>query len=190
MNRKEGVRTRLDAWWDDVLAGETDEPHPIHGDRIAVRLDGERLVLSGTLDTQEERDAVVRQARARIGRGFGQVDHSRLAVVDRHEKKGLLEQTLVAAYPDRSTAELARKFVLEHSQVKPRQDAIIDRAGHPRLREMLAGDYAGDARARLAGGDALLILTVDETAAFKVRQLLEEETRSTWTVAVPPRVIR
>jgi len=37
-------------------------------------------------------------------------------------------------------------------------------------------------------GGALLILQVDETAAFRVRELLEEDTRSDWTISLPPQL--
>jgi hypothetical protein len=34
-----------------------------------------------------------------------------------------------------------------------------------------------------------LILTIDETEAFRVRELLEEDTRSEWTIATPPQLL-
>jgi hypothetical protein len=44
------------------------------------------------------------------------------------------------------------------------------------------------ARKALDPGQALLLLTVDETEVFRVRELLEEDTRSEWTVASPPQL--
>src|SRR5947208_2817215 len=119
---------RIDAWWDTVLAGETDEPHPIHGDEVSVRLRDGRLELSGELDTERDRDELVKQALARTGRGFREVDAADLRVADQTEKPGILDQTLVAAFSDRATAELARKLVLEHSHAAPKKETIIDRA--------------------------------------------------------------
>ena len=50
----------------------------------------------------------------------------------------------------------------------------------------MPADYLDDARKHLERGAALLIMRVDETLAFRVRGLLEEDTRSQWTVATPP----
>jgi len=93
-----------------VLAGESDEPHPIFGERISVRVAGERLVISGELERDQDRDALLQQARARIGHGIRELDAARLRVAHGHERPGLLDQTLVAAFPDRETADLARKL--------------------------------------------------------------------------------
>ena len=171
-----------------MLAGETGEAHPIFGDQVKVHLREGRLTLSGDLDRREDRSALLRQASSRIGRGINHVDASALRVADRHEKAGILEQTLVAAYPDRATAGLARKLVLEHSRVAPKEEGIVDHADARRLRELVPKEFVDDATKRIEHGDALLILRVDETAGFKVRELLEEDTRSTWTIATPPRL--
>jgi hypothetical protein len=54
------------------------------------------------------------------------------------------------------------------------------------LPDDVARDMGGKA---LDSGHALLILRIDETEAFKVRELLDEDTRSEWTVAMPPRLV-
>ena len=181
---------RVAAWWDAVLAGEVGEAHPILGDRISVRVAGGRLLVSGELDRPEDRRRLVKEARAHIGRGIRTVDASRLRVAERSEKPGVLDQTLVAAFPNRATAELARKLVLEHGRADARDEAIVDRAGSARLRALLPAGFVGDAQKRLERGEALVVLRVDETDAFRVRALLEEETRSTWTIATPPEPAR
>jgi hypothetical protein len=43
-----------------------------------------------------------------------------------------------------------------------------------------------DVRKAFDSGRAVLVLRVDETSAFRVRELLAQETRSLWTVATPP----
>jgi len=177
---------RTAAWWNAVLAGETDEPHPIHGRHISVRLHRDRLELRGVLERREDRAELVRQARARIGKGVREVDVSHLVVAPRLERPGLLEQTIIASFTDRATAELARKFVLEHGRVVPVQEAIIDRTNGERLRRLVPREHIDDVRRRLARGEAVLVMRVDEIAAFTVRGLLEEETRSHWSLAVPP----
>jgi hypothetical protein len=171
-----------------VLAGETDEPHPIHGARVKVRLRGDSLELSGVLDHAKDRDQLVRQARSRIGKGVSKVDVEHLVVAPRLERPGVLDQTIIASYSDRATAQLARNFVVEHSRVAPKHEAIVDHGNSGQLRDLVSGEYVDDVRKRIDRGEAVLVIRVDETAAFTVRGLLEEETRSHWTLAMPPEV--
>jgi hypothetical protein len=181
---------RIAAWWNDVLAGETDEPHPVLGGRLVVHLKRDRLELHGVLDRREDREEIVRQARARIGHGVREVDASRLRVARRLEKPGLLDQTIIASFADRATAELARRFVLEQTRIKPKHEAIVDAGNAERLRALLPEELTGDVQRRIESGEAVLLLTVDETEAFTIRGLLEEESRSRWTMATPPVVAR
>jgi hypothetical protein len=177
----------VDAWWTTVLAGDVSEPHPVFGD-VKVQLHGSRLRLSGELESDTDRKELVDQARQRIGHGINGVDVSKLKAASRKEKPGILEQTLVSAFPSRDAAEFARDFVLKHSRVVPKQNEIVDtnRAGN--LRTIMPGDFLRDARKALHSGQALLVLKVDETEAFRVRELLDEETRSEWTMAAPPQL--
>lgn len=177
----------IDAWWASVLAGEVSEPHPVYGD-LKVRLDGGRLRLSAELESEADRNELVSQARARIGHGIDRVDVSRLTVASRHEKPGILHQTLVSAFPNRAAAEFARAFVLKHSRVTPIRDEVVDSAHASRLAGLLPGEFIDDAGKALDSGEAVLVLRVDETTAFRVRELLEEETRSLWTIAAPPQL--
>ena len=186
--RSEGA-SLVDAWWAAVLAGDVYDPQPIHRD-VKVRLHGGRLRLSGELESIEDRDELVRQARERIGHGIDYVDVSSLKVVRRDEKPGILEQTLVSAFPGREAADYAREFVLKHSRVVPMQSDIVDAGTGDRLRVLMPDGFARDTGNALDSGRALLILRVDETEAFKVRELLDEDTRSEWTVAMPPRLIQ
>jgi hypothetical protein len=184
----DGLATLVEAWWTAVLTGEAEEPHPVHGDRLVVRLDGTTLKLSGEVQTVRDRDELVEQARAHVGRGIDDVDSSALGVVATKEKAGVLEQVLVAAFPNRKTAELALKFVLERSRALPRQKEILTSGDRrPRLKAVPDG-FESEVRTQLDKGRAVLVLRVDETEAFRVRGLLEEDTRSLWTVAAPPQV--
>ena len=180
---------RITGWWDAVLAGETDKPHPIHGERVKVRLKRDSLELSGILDHAKDRDQLVRQARSRIGKGIRKVDVEHLVVAPRLERPGVLDQTIVASYSDRATAELARKFVIEHSRLTPKHEAIVDHTNAGQLPNLLPEEYVDDVRRRMDRGEAVLVIRVDETAAFTVRGLLEEETRCHWTLATPPEVV-
>jgi hypothetical protein len=177
----------VNAWWASVLAGDVYEPHPIYGS-LKAQLDGGRLRLSGELENEVDRNELVRQARERIGHGIDRVDVSRLTVASNHEKPGILSQTLVSAFPNREAAEFARAFVLKHSRIAPLEDQIVDSTHADSLRTLLPEEFIDDAGKALDSGEALLILRVDETAAFRVRELLEEDTRSEWTIAVPPQL--
>jgi hypothetical protein len=177
----------VNAWWASVLAGDVYEPHPIYGS-LKAQLDGGRLRLSGELENEVDRNELVRQARERIGHGIDRVDVSRLTVASNHEKPGILSQTLVSAFPNREAAEFARAFVLKHSRIAPLEDEIVDSTHADSLRTLLPEEFIDDAGKALDSGEALLILRVDETAAFRVRELLEEDTRSEWTIAVPPQL--
>jgi hypothetical protein len=175
------------AWWASVLAGDVYQPHPVYG-ALKARLDGGRLRLSGELESEADRNELVCQARERIGHGIDRVDVSRLTVANNSERPGILNQTLVSAFPNREAAEFARAFVLKHSRTRPLQEEIVDSTHANRLGALLPDELIDDAGKALDCGEALLILGVDETAAFRVRELLEEDTRSVWTIAAPPQL--
>jgi hypothetical protein len=174
------------AWWAHVLAGDVDEPHPLHGSAVQVRLRGTRLRLAGELESEEDRDELVTQARSRIGKGIGSVDVADLKVAHRRERRGILDQTMISAFPNRAAAEFARDFVIKHSRVVPQQHDIVDATHSDNLRAIVPADFTGKVTRALDTGLAVLVLRVDETAAFRVREILDEETRSQWTVAMPP----
>src|ERR1700730_4441818 len=178
----------IEAWWAAVLAGDVYQPHPIYTG-LKVRLDGRQMRLSGELESEEDRTELIRQSRERIGRGIDRVDVSQLTVATRTEKAGILEQTLISAFPSRDAAEYARDFVIKLSRVVPKQSDIVDADHAGRLRDLISEDFLRTARMAIDSGDALLILRVDETEAFRVRELLEEDTRSEWTVGLPPSLI-
>jgi hypothetical protein len=178
----------VDAWWGALLAGDVDKPHPVYGD-LKAHLDGGRLRLSGELETESERTDLVRQARERIGHGIDRVDVSHLNVQPRKEKPGILRQTLISAFPNLAAAKYARAFVLKHSRVAPLREEIVDSPHANNLTSWRPEEFLRDAGKALDEGGALLILQVDETAAFRVRELLEEDTRSDWTIALPPELM-
>jgi hypothetical protein len=178
----------IDAWWAAVLAGDVYQPHPLYSD-LKVRLDGRRIRLAGELESDEDRTELIRQARERIGRGIDRVDVSQLRLATRTERPGILEQTLISAFPSRDAAEYARDFVIKLSRVVPKQSEIVDADHADQLRHLVPEDFLAIARRAIDSGDALLILRVDETQAFRVRELLEEDTRSGWTIGLPPSLI-
>ncbi|MHB8688928.1 MAG: hypothetical protein ACYDB4_17305 [Candidatus Dormibacteraceae bacterium] len=177
----------VDAWWASLLAGNVDEPHPVYGD-LRAHLDGAGLRLSGELENEADRRELVGQARERIGHGIDRVDVSRLKVANRKEKPGVLNQTLISAFPNREAAEFARAFVVKHSRVAPLHEEIVEAAHASRLSSLVSEEFINEAGRALDKGRALLIIRVDETAAFRVRELLDEDTRSDWTIAMPPQL--
>src|ERR1700745_1412879 len=144
MSRREGADPRVDAWWDAGVAGAPADPPPLYGGDVSVRIRDDCLTLAGELVRAEDRTLLIRQARARIGHGFSDVDASRLRVPQRPERRGLLDQTLIAAYSNAAIARRAGKFVLEHGRVTPKEMAIVEPGGrdlpgvvpsaHPRAR--------------------------------------------------------
>ena len=179
------VAGEIALWWTKVLLGQTGQPHPILGDALRVRLRNGVLHLSGELATEEERRRVIREARQYVGRGLDDVDASRLRVKRRDDARGILDQTLVAAFANPELAEHALDFIREHSRVELKESAVVKSDRDPMLDRI--GEFAADARKALALGNGILTLRVDEADAFEARELLDEDTRSRWTMTMPPR---
>jgi hypothetical protein len=121
-----------------------------------------------------------------VGRGIDGVDAKHLKVLVRKDKPGILDQTLIAAFPNRHVAELARKYLVDVHRVKPKQLEILESGQEDRIGSVVPEDFAGDVRKMLKAGEAVLVLRVDEIETFKVRELLAEDTRSIRTVSTPP----
>lgn len=174
------------AWWNAVLAGGVDEPHPVHGDDLKVAIRHGVLRLVGRLQTEEDKKELLAGAGAYIGHGIDKVDSKRLKVVKRMEKPGILEQTLIATFPNRDVAELARKYLVDFRRLKAKQLEILDRGQEDKVRRLVPEGFMSDVQKAFKAGEAVLVLRVDETDAFKVREMLAEDTRSRWTVSTPP----
>jgi hypothetical protein len=187
---REALAAQVDAWWDAILTGRLEMPHPMYGSAVRVHLKGGRMRLAGVVESRAERDELLHQATKRIGHGIERVEAKGLTVVDRKETPGILDQTLIAAFHSREVAELARMFVLERSRVVPKRHDIIDRDHADQLGKLVPEDFIPDAMRVLGAGQAILVFEVDETEVFNVREVLEEETQSIWTMAAPPRVSR
>lgn len=179
-------RGLVDEWWKAVLTGETEARHPKHGDDLRARFIHGRLVLSGEVPSKRDRDELLREARKRVGRGLHEYDASRLKIRATHERPGLLAQMLLAAYGHRDTADVALDFLMEHVRHKPLRAEVLDQ--NSKLAGVVPRELMEDAKRQIESGKTLLAIDVDETEAFGVRALLEEDTRSLWTVAAPPRL--
>ena len=186
VQEREGAVRRIKAWWADVLAGQVDEPHPIHGTDVDVAFKGGVLRLSGQLESAEDKQSLLKEAREHVGKGVDEIDAKHLVVAKRNEKPGILEQTLIAAFANPDVAEYARSYLIERGHMEPEQVEILDSHHETEARKLLPAPFVSDVQKAFGAGQAVLILRVDETAAFKMRELLDEETRSIWTIAAPP----
>jgi 23S rRNA maturation mini-RNase III len=176
----------IEAWWNAVLAGGVDEPHPVHGDDLTISIGHGVLHLAGTLQAEEDRNELLAGARAFVGHGIDAVDARHLKVTKRSERPGILEQTLIAAFRNRAVAELARDYLVGIRRLKAKEIEIVDRGHEAKARRLLSADFMPDIQKAFKHGDVVLFVRVDETEAFKVREMLAQDTRSRWTVATPP----
>ena len=95
----------------------------------------------------------------------------------------MLVQTLIAAFDDPGRAELAQRSLEADLQVPPAAMRLLRRG---QGRDLLSKPGLEHARTAVATGSCILLVTVDETAAFAVREKLEEDSPSLWTEALPP----
>jgi hypothetical protein len=171
-------------WWTRVLVGQTELPHPVYGDVLDLKVRGGVLHVVGELASDRERQGFIREARAYIGRGLDDVDVKRLVVKRPHGTPGILDQILIAAFPNQALAEHALKFLREHSRVRLIEAETVQSDRHNVLDRL--GDFADTVRKALDDGKGIVLVRVDEPDAFEARELLDEDTRSQWTLAMPP----
>jgi hypothetical protein len=176
----------IDAWWNAIMAGGVDEAHPVHGDDLKISIRHGVLRLVGTMPTEDDKRELLGTARKYIGHGIDKVDARRLKVFKRKEKPGILEQTLVADFANRDVAEIARRHLVDIRRLKAAQIEILDRSNEEKKRRLVPADFVGNVEKAIEAGEAVLVLRVDETEAFRVREMLAEDTRSRWTVITPP----
>jgi hypothetical protein len=177
------LQARTEAWWAGLIAGQADQPHPVHGPGLEARLKDGVLTLKGTVAQPADIDVLLAQARRFEGRYITKIDNQ-LSVAENGDKPGRLVQTLISTYESPEQARFAAEFLRGHLH-----DALVGlhlvEPGQS-VSELLPEDYWIEAEEALDEGRPLLVYTVDETAAFAARQLVEEETRSLSTFALPP----
>jgi hypothetical protein len=187
---REILRTRVRAWWLSVLAGQAGEAHPVQGSRVKARLEGETLVITGTVPSEADRREIEAEVEHLRGHGVARVQNELEVAPDVADQHGLLVQTLMATFETAEQAGFAEGYLEEHAHIRPRWMTVIapdgDQAGRDAVHAALPQAYWDDAEKALAAGRALLLVTVDETEAFRARELLDEETHSLMTVALPP----
>jgi hypothetical protein len=182
---------RVGAWWASLIAGQVEQSHPIHGSKISAKVEGDTLVVRGKLPSEDDLAELRAELEHIAGHG---VAHVRIEVtVDQAgtQQRGLLRQTLIGVFETAELAGFAAGYLEGHAQV-PREAMLLveaDSDDAPKDRaalDDLGPPFTDQARALLDNGRSLLIVSVDEVDAFRVRELLDEETRSLETLVLPP----
>jgi hypothetical protein len=178
------------AWWTSVLAGQADGSHPVHGANLKTRLEAETLIVSGTVPTEQDRNEIAAETEHLKGHGISTVRNELEVLPEVTDEAGLLTQTLVGIFENAELADFAKGYLEGHAHVRQQLMKLIapdDGAdGRTELHVLLPEAFWEDADKALDEGHALLIVTVDETEAFKARELLDEDTRSLQTLVLPP----
>ena len=191
---REILQTRIQAWWLSVLAGQASGEHPVYGSGFEARMDGKTLVLSGSVPSGEDRRAIETEVAQLQHHGVEAVRDELQVVPEITDDPGLLVQTLVASFETAEQAGFAEGYMEGHAHVRPGMMTVTTpdetHAAVARVHAVLPEAYWEDAETALAAGRALLIVTVDETEAFKARELLDEETHSLETLVLPPQPAR
>jgi hypothetical protein len=187
---REILRTRIDAWWLSVLAGQVQEAHPVQGTHVKARMEGNTLILSGTVPSEADRQEIDAEIQHLRQHGVEEVRDELEVVPEVTDEPGLLMQTLMATFETAEQAGFAEGYLEGHAHIRPGLMKVIGadsaEAGRSALRAVLPEAYWEDAEEALEAGRALLVVTVDETEAFKARELLDEETHSLETLVLPP----
>jgi hypothetical protein len=176
--------SQVESWWTTVLLGQPGRPHPLYGDAVDVKLHGGVMHLSGQVDSPQDRQELIAECHRYLGRGIDDVDARRLTVKRRDERRGLFDQTIIAAFPNPAVADHALAFLRQHRRLRPKDAGTVKSGDDPLLEKI--GEFATDARKALQRGHGVLVTRVDETDAFEARELLDEDTRSIWTMVAPP----
>ncbi|MHB8577538.1 MAG: BON domain-containing protein [Dehalococcoidia bacterium] len=183
-------KDRTRAWWTTVLAGQVDQSYPVMGADIKAHVDGETLVISGTVPAQDDKDDIEREVEHLKGNGVKDIRNEIEVKATTTDKKGLLVQTLVSVFENDEQAGFARGYLEGHAHVNPEGMRIVGPANagrdHATVHGMLPEANWQDAEKALDDGRTLLIVTVDETEVFSARELLDEETPSLETTVLPP----
>jgi hypothetical protein len=184
------MQDRVHAWWTAVLAGQADQSHPVHGTDVKARVEGNTLVISGHVASEADRDEIKREADHLKGHGIKRVRDELRVTGGETEERGLLTQTLIGVFETEEQAGFAAGYLEGHAHVATESLQVIlpgdTGAGLRVLHALVPETYWPECQKALAAGHALLVVTVDEVDAFKVRELLEEETQSLRTLVLPP----
>ena len=187
-------RTRTQAWWTSVLAGQVEQSHPTYGTDIQARTEGDTLVITGVVPSEREREHIEREVEHLRAHGVAHVRNDLRVVSHADEQEGLLAQTLIGIFETEEQAGYAVGYLQGHASFRPKLLKILAPDATPdptaTLRALLPAASVPDAQRLLSEGKTLLIVLVDEVDAFAARELLDEETRSVQTLVLPPEPMR
>jgi hypothetical protein len=176
------------AWWLQLLAGQLEQSHPTFGTDIRAKVEDGVLRLTGVVPSQQDLDQLLAEADEFKGRGIKEID-SHIRVEETTEVQGLYMQTLMAVFESADQAAFAAGYLETHAHVEPHFLTVIEPGtGAAAVGLLVPADHVDDVSRALKEGKAILVVTIDETAAFRARQLLEEETRSLLVISAPPQV--
>jgi hypothetical protein len=182
-------RERIGAWWRAALAGQAEYEHPVYGSRISVHKDGDRLVVTGSVPSEEDCARICSEVRSLHG-GDDERVHVKVEVEPGDgDAKGLLIQRLAGFFADDEQAGFAKGYIESHANVRPGSLTVLspsDPHAEAALDSLVPEQFHADMLRGLKERKSILLLTVDETEAFRARQLLEEETKGLDTIVMPP----
>jgi hypothetical protein len=184
----ESAQGSVRAWWSAVLAGHVDQAHPVRNG-VSAEVKGEVLHLNGSVTSNEERQELLEEASQLKGRGVSEVHDNLVVQAGTEDRVGVLVQAIVAVYENGEQAQAAADALFAHLHTARGMMKVVtpdcDRVAEG-LHAVLPEPNWSDADQALDAGRSLLIVVADETAAFSVRELLDEETHSLRIVIAPP----
>jgi hypothetical protein len=187
------VPEHIMSWWIGLLEGAAGGSHPVFGSRIEAKLDEQTLVVSGALPSEAGRRDLERELRMVAQRGQLAVRNDTTVAPEGAETQGLLEQTLVAIYDGALHAKLAVEQIKGNPLLRSVRFQILaprsfedHGAADGDSRQHVAPTYRREVQEALAAGQFVVVATVDETDAFILRELLDEDTRSRRVLVMPP----
>ena len=176
----------IEAWWLSVLEGGVIQAHPIYVGLRAHVANGV-LVITGTVPTTEARGEVVQVARRVCATAVRDIQDKITVRPDDDGQAGLLMQTVIAIFSDGSQADFAMQYIEGRPDVMAESlQLIVQSDANVSWEQAVPEEYRHTVGKALAAGHAVVVSTVDETRAFRLRELLEEETKSIETLVSPP----
>jgi hypothetical protein len=191
LHSAEIVRDQVRAWWTSFLTGQVDQPYPIYNAQVEAVLDRDALTVIGTVPTEADREAIEAEVERlrRYGVTVAKVDVTVLP--EETGEPGLLVQTLLVTYETEAQARFAAAYLQCQSHLGRARIAVFGAAVRKsgelaEVKALIPRPYWDQVRGAIKQGHAILVVAVDETKAFQVREILDEETRSLQTLVLPP----
>jgi hypothetical protein len=186
--KREIIHSPIDAWWLSVLAGSSAGSHPVMNE-IKARMDGDTVVLSGTVAAERDRDDVEREVRGLQSPLITGVRNEIEVKPTNTEQPGLTTQVVMAFYATAEQAEFAREYLETLDRRTMIDLELAADPSDPSWRALVPPDFHEDVEQALLGERVALIAKADETDAFKLREIIDEETRSLATLVAPPQAV-